>query len=269
MRNAIAIPCRRAGNRPFGLFMTIAAISLVISGAGPVSAADPAPTNEWEGDLAVYLWGSSIAGQTATDDMISVSFGDLLEDLKMAFMVSGGARKGKGVVLADLIYLDLEAKQDSTESVGGNPVDVSTDVELKSAIVSLAGGYTAVQTDNQVLNLLAGVRYLDLEVNLSFDVGGTPDSSSGSGDALDFVIGVQGRADFAKHWLFNYYLDLGTGDTEFTWQAVAGLGYRFKHLEVGFGYRYLEWSFEKGDPFAKALEDLDISGPYAGVRFLF
>jgi len=241
----------------------------VIAGAGSVFAADPASTGKWEGDVAVYLWGASIAGTTATDNDVSVSFGDLLDNLDMAFMVSGGAQKGNWSVLADLIYLDVEANQDSTESVGGNPVDVSTDVELKGAVINLTGGYAAVQTDRQVLNLLAGVRYLDLETDLSFDIGGTPDSFSGSGDALDFIIGLQGRAGFAKSWFFSYYLDLGTGDTDFTWQGVAGFNYRFKHLEAGFGYRYLEWSFDKGDPFARAFDDLEFSGPYGGVRFLF
>jgi len=89
-----------------------------------------------------------------------------------------------------MIYLDLAADKDSTESVGGTPVDVSTEVELKGAVVNLAVGYAAVQSDKQSVNLLARVRYL-------------------------------------------------------------------------------EWSFEKGDLFAKAFDDLDISGPYANVRFLF
>ena len=66
-------------------------------------------------------------------------------------------------------------------------------------------------------------------------------------------------------WFIPFHLDIGTGESDFTWQGFAGLGYRFKSLDVLVGYRYLYWDFEDN----AALDDLDVSGPGAGVRFYF
>jgi hypothetical protein len=46
---------------------------------------------------------------------------------------------------------------------------------------------------------------------------------------------------------------------------LAGLNYRFSKVDAAFGYRYLKWEFDDDDTF----DDLDISGPYAGIRFSF
>ncbi|MGB5571259.1 MAG: hypothetical protein WBM81_18360, partial [Sedimenticolaceae bacterium] len=61
-----------------------------------------------------------------------------------------------------------------------------------------------------------------------------------------------------------YHADIGAGDSDLTWQALAGLNYRFDKVDATFGYRYLKWELND-DTF----DDLDISGPYAGVRFGF
>ena len=49
-----------------------------------------------------------------------------------------------------------------------------------------------------------------------------------------------------------------------TWQGNLGIGYRFKWFDVNAGYRYMAWDLG-GD----VIDDLDISGPYAGIKFLF
>ena len=69
--------------------------------------------------------------------------------------------------------------------------------------------------------------------------------------------------------VFLHYLDVGTGDTDLTWQALASLGYQFEHLDLVFGYRYLDWDFDENDPGGKTFADLDFNGPYAGVKFTF
>jgi hypothetical protein len=41
--------------------------------------------------------------------------------------------------------------------------------------------------------------------------------------------------------------------------------YRFSRADAIFGYRHLEYDFDEGDVF----DDLDLSGPVAGVEFRF
>jgi hypothetical protein len=95
------------------------------------------------------------------------------------------------------------------------------------------------------------------------------DACSASSDSWDAIIGVKGKADFAENWYFDYYLDIGTGESEFTWQASAGLGYQFKHLGLNFGYRYIDWEFDDGEHLSKGFSDLNFHGPYGGVEFGF
>jgi hypothetical protein len=238
-----------------------AAIALLIIGAGPAVAADSKSPDQWEFGVEVYLWGVSVSGNTAADSGIEVSFGDLLEDMEMGFMGAAGARKGKWSLLGDILYGDLKVKK--------NTAEVNLTIEQPAWIVNLAGGYAVIQTEAHRLDVLIGARYLDIEIDMDFDIGGNPGSHSGSEDALDAIIGVKGQADFAEKWYFTYYLDIGTGDTDFTWQALGGFGYQFKHLDAVFGYRYLDWEFDDDDPFGEALNNVEIHGPYAGVKWVF
>ena len=80
---------------------------------------------------------------------------------------------------------------------------------------------------------------------------------------------MRGKADLSDKWYLRYHLDAGTGDTDFTWQALAGFGYQFNKMDAVFGYRHLEWDFDDGDTFGATFDDLNFSGPYAGVKYLF
>ena len=50
---------------------------------------------------------------------------------------------------------------------------------------------------------------------------------------------------------------------------MGGVGYHFQSLDAIAGYRYLKWNFDSNDTGGKLFNDMDISGPYAGVRFRF
>ena len=66
-------------------------------------------------------------------------------------------------------------------------------------------------------------------------------------------------------WYFSFYGDIGTGESDLTWQAMAQIAYRFKWFDVSLGYRHLDWDFEDN----AALDDLSVSGPYVGIKFTF
>ena len=55
----------------------------------------------------------------------------------------------------------------------------------------------------------------------------------------------------------SYYADAGTGSLNFTWQAFAGIGYRFKHFDALVGWRHLAYRFDGDRP----VSDLTLSGP--------
>jgi len=86
-----------------------------------------------------------------------------------------------------------------------------------------------------------------------------------SDSSYDAVVGVRGEYLLTDKWYIDYQLDGGTGDSDFTWQAIGVVGYRFESLDAMFGYRYLDWQDTEND----ALEDLNMSGFMAGMRFHF
>ena len=59
--------------------------------------------------------------------------------------------------------------------------------------------------------------------------------------------------------------DAGAGDSDLVWMVLAGLNYRFEKADLAFGYRHMAWEFDDNDTF----EDLDMSGPYLGLRVHF
>ena len=86
-----------------------------------------------------------------------------------------------------------------------------------------------------------------------------------SGDVWDAIVGVRGHVPLTDKWYLPYYFDIGTGDTQLTWQAFGGVGYRFKHFDLVGGYRYMDWNFKDADVFG----DMNLSGPFVGAKFMF
>ena len=79
------------------------------------------------------------------------------------------------------------------------------------------------------------------------------------------VIGAKGRVALSKRWFLPYYADVGTGDTDLTWQLAAGAGYSFDWGEVSLMYRHLE--YDQGSD--KLLQNVAFSGGMLGVGFRF
>jgi len=230
-------------------------------------ASDAVANETWEWGGALYLWGAGIGGTTAEGDDIDVSFNDIIDNLDMAFMGMLQAQKDKWTLLADVNYLGLSDDQKSTANLIGQPVSTKLDVELKSWIVTAAAAYQVHETDTTRLDILGGGRYLYMDADLDFKIPAIPlrEKYSDSGSVLDAIVGARGEVRLNDKWYVNYHVDVGTGESDVTWQALAGLNYRFSKVDAAFGYRYLKWEFDDDDTF----DELDISGPYAGIRFSF
>ncbi|HSH07841.1 MAG TPA: hypothetical protein VLA41_09295 [Burkholderiales bacterium] len=265
-----------------------AALSLMVAAGLPGTALAQADADAWKWRGTIYLWGAGLDGTAnlpaGGSASVSASFDDLLKSLDFAIMGVLEARKGRWGGLVDLIYMDLSNSQSGTRSLGftgpgGNvtiPVDASLDVNtgLESTILSLAATYTLVEKPNYETALVGGARYLDVKTDLSWQATGNigplpPVARSGNASVTlrnwDAVIGVRGRADLDANskWYMPYYADIGTGDSDRTWQALAGVGYRFGWGEVTLVYRYLDYKFKSGE----ALRDLTISGPALGASW--
>lgn len=251
-----------------GLAAAVFALSFSLAQA----ADDPASAENWQFGGEIYLWGAGIGGETSAGDDIDISFSDLLKNLDMAFMGSLAARKGKWTLFTDVIYLNVsdDKSRTTTADLIDRPVTAKLDVGLKAWVVTAAGAYAVHESDRTRLDVLAGGRYLWVKPDLEFRIeevgpfGPWRQRVAESEDFLDAIVGVRGKTELSDKWYLTYYGDIGTGDSDLTWQLLAGFNYRFSKVDATFGYRYMKWKF---DDFT--LDNLNLSGPYAGVKFDF
>jgi hypothetical protein len=238
-------------------------------GAGSAAAAELASSDQLTIDWDLYLWGTSLSGTDTAGDPIEASFGDIVDVLDMAFISAITFRKGNWSVLTDVIYMDLGDTIFTTANLVGNPIDASANVDVESWVINVIGSYAVVNGDNARVEFLLGARYLDMTNDLIFNIGNMSLPFSSSGHTWDGFLGLKGKAGLSEHWYFSYYLDGGAGDSDFTWQALAGFGYQFSKVDLTFGYRYLDWDFADGKAGGGTFQDLDLSGAYLGVKFKF
>jgi hypothetical protein len=219
--------------------------------------------DRWRFNLAVYLWGAGIDGTTRNGDKVGVGFDDIVENLDGAFMGAFEARKSKWSLAADLIYLNTSA--DKAGTIGSTSIPDNADVDLTGWVVSLQGARNLLDVERATVDLLFGARYLDVDSKLTLSLGlmGPTPSASAADSVLDGVIGVKGNINLGKKWYLPYYLDVGTGQSDVTWQSVGGFGYRFNWGNFVVAYRHIQWDFKSDSPF----KDLSFSGPALGLVF--
>lgn len=219
--------------------------------------------DSWQWGVDVYFWGASIGGETTTGDDVDIGIDDLLQNFKMGFMGTLGAKKGKLSFFGDLIYLDVGNSQSMSGSLIGNPVQLDAELDLKGYISTFGVGYTVLENDATMLDLIGGGRYLELDTKIKFSTGLGSDRYNSSDSTLDAVVGLRGQSQLNERWYADYYADIGTGQSDLTWQAAVGLGYRMKNFDIAFGYRYIYWNLNDFAPF----DDLNFHGPYLGAKF--
>jgi hypothetical protein len=249
------------------------------------SAAAQAQTesDEWKFRASIYAWLPSLEGETTFKGPDSpdgeVDIEKVLDSIESAFMGGISAEKGRWGLFSDYIYIDLSNTEENNRSLNFGDLDLPVGAGYKTRlgitgwIWNTAGMYTVVDNSWYSMRVLGGVRFLDLEEELdwklSTQIGDAPvNSRSGNvkveDNVLDAIIGVRGQVKFGQsNWSAPYYLDVGTGDSEYSVQGVAGINYAFEAVDVTLSYRYLEWKFDSSD----ALESLSFSGLQFGVGY--
>jgi hypothetical protein len=263
----------------------------------PLSASSQGPSDRWTFSVAPYLWLPSVdgklnygpppAGGSSAD--VSVDADTLLDNLDMAFMIMGEARRNRWLIATDLIYLDFSKADSAVRSVDFNPgpgainistagLNAGTDSSLTGWLWTLVGGYAAIQGPKWTLDVIGGFRYLSLETQTDWQLTAAVTGPAGaatfartgsverSEDLWTGIVGAKGRVRLGESpWFVNYYADIGGASDAFTWQGMAGIGYAFKWGEILFDYRYLYYS-QSGE---KLIDNLSFGGFGLGANFRF
>jgi hypothetical protein len=278
----------------------LAVVAMAVALSATPAHADESD-KDWSFQFTPYIWLPTIDGSlkyslppgSGGSPEISVGPTDWLDLLNAGMLLSGNATKGKFGLYGDVVYLSLTSKNDGrvlsvddTVTVPGTripiPVNATLNLNTRSDLdglqLSVAGGYQFAESEGSAAVVFAGIRYFDVDVSSSWDltaeitVPGTGVVLPAQGQIgkdvglVDGIIGVRGynRVGQGK-WTAMYYLDAGTGDSDLTWNAMAGLGYGFGWGELLFAYRHLEYD----QPDNKLLQDFSFSGPGFGARFTF
>lgn len=244
----------------------IAAAALAACVATGLGASQARAQEPWEWSAAFYLWAAGITTETESGATAEISFGSLLENLNSGAMASLAARRDKLTLFGDFIYLNVNGSEDGTVNFSFGPsVDAEIDVRLASFISTIGAAYEVAGDAGYGVSALGGLRYIWLESEFDASLGRARGGADGEDTSWDAVVGLRGNVDFNETWYLTYYADVGAGQSDLTWQALASVNYRFDAVDLAIGYRYTEWQFRDFGSFQR----LDVGGPFAGVRFRF
>lgn len=240
----------------------------VTSEKSVVIPAAPPAQDEWYLTVAAYLWTSAVDGTTGvgtTSISADTSIKDVLEELDFGYMGYFELGKGRWSLGVDVIYAELS--DGSTFAVG--PVRGSADFEQQQAWITARLQYTVCKTDRHKFDVFVGFRwtYFDIDIDVNTNLG--PGVTLGlTRDWFDPIVGFRSVCDLNDKWFVQVMGDIGGFgvESDLTWQALAGLGYRFTPKLNGLiGYRALGVDYEK-DGFKL---DTTSYGPIIGLSYTF
>jgi len=211
---------------------------------------------------------------------------DYLSKLNFALMLNGEVRRGPWSATFDYIGVKATGLGSRVNSFKpfdrpnipvSNSVNTSTTSTLKSTLWTLTAGYELIANDRMRLDGFAGVRFGNLDTTIDWNLSAQitlPNSdrvfarqgtASNSRNFSDGIVGVRGRYRFSEQWSMPYYLDVGAGSSQFTWQAMLGASYTFGWGDVIVAYRHLSMSSDE----SKSVKNFELSGPMIGATFRF
>lgn len=248
---------------------------------GAIVMAQPASAQTFS--VTPYVWLPNINGDlkfnippgATGSPSVEAGPNDYLENLDMALMIAGEAELGGWSLFTDLIYLDFSNENAAVRTVNGPgpievPVDVGSQLTFKGLEWTLGAAADLVNREDMKVQIFTGVRYLGPDVRLNWQLDGPLNLLPESGtveresDLWDGLIGIRGQGSIGS-WIFPYYLDVGAGSSDLTWQASAGVGYRWGWGDLQASYRHL--AYDQDDE--ELLQDFDFSGPAFGATFRF
>lgn len=228
----------------------------------------PPAQDEWYFTVAVYGWLSAVDGTTGvgpTSISADTSISDMVDELDFGYMSYFEVGKGRWSLGVDAIYAELS--DGSTFAVG--PVSGSADFEQQQAWITARLQYNLIKTDRHKLDIFAGFRwtYIDIDIDINTNLG--PGVNLGlTRDWFDPIVGFRSVCDLSDKWFLQVMGDIGGFgvESDLTWQALAGFGYRFTPKLNGLiGYRALGVDYDK-DGFKL---DTTSYGPIIGLSYTF
>ena len=222
---------------------------------------------DWKVDLQIYGWVPTNDIKLNNGFEYEITGEDILKDIDIFLMTAGRIRKDRWSFAFDLVYGDISDKRFDDQLLPGVTLDTGG---LKTWIVTPNIGYMIVDDEKQKFEVYAGARYFWMEIDAKVEIesiipGKSPIvvERSDRMEHWDAIAGVRGIYYLSDKWYIPYSVNIGAGDSDFTWSAWGGGGYKFDSFDLNFGWRYL--TYDVGSD--TTIDELDISGPFVGAMF--
>lgn len=246
--------------KPTYLLATVVATAVIA--VGPHAAAQSEPGG-WDFTIAPYLVAAGMDGTMTVKGFeadVDVPFSTILENLDMAAMVHFDMKNERWLLSSDVVYMDLEASQDTA---GG-----TSTISVTETLFEVVGGYRV----SPAVTLLAGARLVDLGAGVGYDGPDLQRQSDANETWVDPLVGVQVTAPLSPRWWLGLHGDVGGFGvgSDLAWQAWANVGFRASDsASVVLGYRAIDIDFQEGSGTDLFRYDVLTAGPQLGVAFRF
>lgn len=231
---------------------------------------DEESTHEWVFLVEPYGWGPDVTVETLDGQEFDVTLGDLIDGFDFAWEMKVGARKGKWTFLLDTIFMDLSWDDFGSASFAGQDIETEVQVDMQVWLVDLTASYEFLDTGRTRLEALAGVQYLYEDLGFKFDAAALGVEATTTFNTWDAFGGLQGSTDLSDKWYLTYQVQLGTGDSNRVWNAIAGANRKFEKLTMFMGWRYVDFEMDTNDTDGGNLIDGQYaSGPMVGLKWIF
>jgi hypothetical protein len=243
------------------------AVLAVFSSLPLATYAQQIPAPDWQFEAGPNIWATGVSGYLRPSAGAPVAhFNDSAADMRLnAAIIQLEAGQGRWGGLATLY--SIEQSRDSEPLQHGVPGKTSPDGTMN--VVDLLGVYRLSDDPDTHFDLLAGIRYSSLDMDV------TQPASLAQVSCIkcmhnehwtDGIAGFRAEHRLAPNWWLNTQADYGAGGSKTTWQGLIGMTWQFDEgTSAKLGYRVLSTDYEVPRLYYK----LKTSGIYAGIVMRF
>jgi hypothetical protein len=211
-------------------------------------------------EVILYGWLAGMDGTVGVGPIegeVDASFSDILDQLDAVLAVYYETWGEEAGFYLDAMYVRLSDEVD---------LRVRTlDYEIEQTLIE-AGALLQRGSAERPMDVIIGVRYMDLGADLTLTPIPPGGSASGGEHWLDPIVGARWRRPLSDKWGFGFRADIGGFGigSDLSWQLLADFRYQLSPLwKLDLAYRYLDVDYEEDD----FTYDVAMYGPQVGIAY--
>lgn len=238
-----------------------------------INATSYASEDEWRHEFSPYFFAASLKGENGVQGVtsdIDMNFSDIWDNLDAGAMALFESGKDRWFYILEGLYFKIsdEGLTSISDSSGNTLADNSIEITTPMYLFQTLGGYRLLD-DKTKFDVLGGLRYTRVEVEAEIVTttpgilfpGGSRKSELDEG-WTDFIVGARVLHPIAKDWFFLGVADVGAGGSDFTYNVITGVNWKFKKdYTAKFTYRHIYWDYNDNG----FLWDMTSSGLMVGL----